>query len=117
MPEQEARFNCANCGAQYKGVRVEAPTAADREIVCLSCGVPLEAREGRFALNIFSWGALQRVIVRDKAPLHSSRLYRVDVARTANYSLQILEGWRQTAGGFQNAEESTEIDFSRASCR
>jgi len=53
---QEARFNCGNCGAQYKVVRVEAPTAADREIACLRCAEPLEAREGRFALKYFLVG-------------------------------------------------------------
>jgi DNA-directed RNA polymerase subunit RPC12/RpoP len=56
MPEQEARFNCANCGAPYEVVRVEAPTTADGEIACLSCGVPLEAREGRFVLKYFLVG-------------------------------------------------------------
>jgi len=57
MPEhQEARFNCANCGAPYEVIRVEAPVTADREIACLSCGVPLEAREGRFALKYFLVG-------------------------------------------------------------
>jgi hypothetical protein len=85
--------------------------------VCLSCAEPLKHVKAGSHSNIFSGGALRCVIVRDKAPLHSSRLYRVDVARTANYTLQILEGWQQTAGDFQNAEESTEIDFSRASCR
>jgi len=64
MPEQEARFNCANCGTHYKVVRVEAPTAADREIACLSCGVPLEAREGSFALKYFLVG---RGVARNRA--------------------------------------------------
>lgn len=57
MPEhQEARFNCGNCGAPYEVVRVEAPVTADRVIACLSCGVPLEAREGRFVLKYFLVG-------------------------------------------------------------
>ena len=64
MSEEHPRFNCANCGALYKVVRVEAPTAADRDIACLSCGVPLEAREGRFALKYFLVG---RAAARNRA--------------------------------------------------
>jgi hypothetical protein len=36
-----ARFNCLNCNAQYKVVRVEAdPLTADREITYRKCGAP-----------------------------------------------------------------------------
>jgi hypothetical protein len=44
-----SRFNCRNCGALYEVVSVEAETVAvDRELACLSCGAPLQARQGRF---------------------------------------------------------------------
>lgn len=52
MPEQ-TDFNCPTCGALYKLVRVEAPTANDKPLTCLSCGVPLLNREGKFALKYF----------------------------------------------------------------
>lgn len=52
--EQESRFQCTNCDAQYQVVRVEAaPVTVDREITCLSCGAPLQGREGRFVLKYF----------------------------------------------------------------
>ena len=48
-------FDCSNCGANYKLVRVEAPAGptTDRQIECLSCGGPLHGREGRFLLKYF----------------------------------------------------------------
>jgi DNA-directed RNA polymerase subunit RPC12/RpoP len=50
----ETRFNCANCGAEYEVVRVEAPlTAKEREIVCVKCGGPLNGRDGGFVLKYF----------------------------------------------------------------
>ncbi len=61
----EARFNCANCGAQYKVVRVESPATEDREVACLTCAAPLEAREGKFALKYFRVG---RPAARNRAP-------------------------------------------------
>jgi predicted RNA-binding Zn-ribbon protein involved in translation (DUF1610 family) len=49
-----SRFNCPNCGAVYEVVYVEAETVAlNRELACLSCGAPLQARQGRFALKYF----------------------------------------------------------------
>jgi predicted RNA-binding Zn-ribbon protein involved in translation (DUF1610 family) len=52
-----AQFNCPNCGAQYKVVRVEAdPLTADREITCRSCGAPLQGREGGLVLKYFLVG-------------------------------------------------------------
>jgi hypothetical protein len=51
---EQQTFDCPNCGTCYKVVRVEAPaTAGDREIVCLSCGAPLNEREGKFVLKYF----------------------------------------------------------------
>ena len=48
------RFNCPNCAAIYDLVRAEAGSAAtDRELVCLTCGGPLQSREGRFILKYF----------------------------------------------------------------
>jgi ssDNA-binding Zn-finger/Zn-ribbon topoisomerase 1 len=51
---QESRFQCPNCGALYELVCVEADTVSvDRGLTCLSCGAPLQARQGRFALKYF----------------------------------------------------------------
>ena len=52
VPEQ-TDFNCPICGTLYKLVRVEAPTANDKPLTCLSCGGPLLNREGKFALKYF----------------------------------------------------------------
>lgn len=47
-------FNCPNCNALYKMVRVEAaPTAIEREIACRRCGAPLQGREGAFIFKYF----------------------------------------------------------------
>ena len=48
-------YHCAHCGARYEIVRVEAsPVPAKiREITCVSCGGPLEGREGPFFLKYF----------------------------------------------------------------
>jgi hypothetical protein len=49
-----SRSNCPNCDAVYEVVRVEAEdVAVDRELACLSCGAPLQARQGRFVLKYF----------------------------------------------------------------
>jgi len=53
-PSPASRFNCPNCGAVYEVVYVEAEIVAlYRELACLSCGAPLQARQGRFALKYF----------------------------------------------------------------
>jgi len=48
-------FNCPNCGAKYEIVRVEAPPrpTTDREITCVTCGGPLQGRQGAFVLKYF----------------------------------------------------------------
>jgi predicted RNA-binding Zn-ribbon protein involved in translation (DUF1610 family) len=46
-------FQCPNCEAQYKVVRIEAPSADDDALLCLSCDAPLPDREGEFALKYF----------------------------------------------------------------
>jgi len=48
-------FECPNCAAKYELVRVEAPPgpATHREITCVSCGGPLQGREGPFLLKYF----------------------------------------------------------------
>jgi DNA-directed RNA polymerase subunit RPC12/RpoP len=47
-------YECPNCQAQYRLVRVEAaPDTPYREITCRSCGAPLPAREGRYVLKYF----------------------------------------------------------------
>src|SRR5262249_25215256 len=50
-----APFTCSNCGAKYEIVRVDAPpeSRADREITCVSCGDPLQGRQGAFVLKYF----------------------------------------------------------------
>jgi predicted RNA-binding Zn-ribbon protein involved in translation (DUF1610 family) len=48
------RFNCSNCGAAYEVVHVKAENVAiDCELACLSCGAPLQSRQGRFVLKYF----------------------------------------------------------------
>jgi hypothetical protein len=59
-----SNFQCPNCHAEYKVVRVEAPPTHDQPLLCLSCGGPLNNREGKFALKYF------RV---DDGPAQSSR--------------------------------------------
>src|SRR5262249_19454719 len=59
-------FKCPNCGAKYEIVRVEAsprPTT-DREITCLSCGGPLQGRQGVFGLKITSWLSVRHAALR-----------------------------------------------------
>jgi hypothetical protein len=47
-------FHCPNCNAEYQLVKVEAPpNMAERQLTCLKCGGPLNAREGRFVLKYF----------------------------------------------------------------
>jgi len=55
MSHAEPLFDCPHCGARYEVVRVEAPPrpATDREITCVSCGGPLNGREGKFVLKYF----------------------------------------------------------------
>ena len=49
-----SRFDCPNCGAKYKLVRVEAdPKTINRQITCRSCGAPFHGREGTLALKYF----------------------------------------------------------------
>ena len=54
-PVTEAiKFQCPNCEAGYKVVRVEAArTGKDHQLTCLGCGAPLLNREGKFALKYF----------------------------------------------------------------
>jgi hypothetical protein len=52
MPEP-TKFYCPTCETPYKVVRVEAPATHDKQLLCLSCGGPLQSREGKFALKYF----------------------------------------------------------------
>jgi hypothetical protein len=53
MPQRSPTpFNCPNCGAKYKVVEVEAPSAT-ADLTCVSCGGPLPARDGGFLLKYF----------------------------------------------------------------
>ena len=49
------QFECPNCAAKYEVVRVEGPRVptTDREITCVSCGGPMNGREGKFILKYF----------------------------------------------------------------
>ena len=55
LDSQSTLFECPNCAAKYKVVRVEAPEGptTDRKIICVSCGGPLHGREGPFLLKYF----------------------------------------------------------------
>jgi hypothetical protein len=53
MMENTTSFQCPNCDAQYKVVRVEAPPNINEELVCLTCGSPLRNREDNFVLKYF----------------------------------------------------------------
>jgi predicted RNA-binding Zn-ribbon protein involved in translation (DUF1610 family) len=54
-------FECPNCGAQYKLVRVETETALpEQKIACRKCGGPLPATEGPFILKYFLVGRSRR---------------------------------------------------------
>jgi predicted Zn finger-like uncharacterized protein len=55
MAEQvETRFNCPDCSAQYKVVKVEAPALANvEEVKCINCGAALQARDGKLVLKYF----------------------------------------------------------------
>jgi DNA-directed RNA polymerase subunit RPC12/RpoP len=62
---QSVRFNCPNCDAQYKLIRIEADSVtADRQIECLTCGTPLQGREGRYVLKYFLLDASHRASKR-----------------------------------------------------
>jgi predicted Zn finger-like uncharacterized protein len=55
-PEGEL-FNCPNCGAQYRVIRVEADSSATYgRIECRHCGGPLDSGEGGFILKYFFVG-------------------------------------------------------------
>jgi len=50
-------FDCPNCGARYKLVRVESDKVdLDGQIVCRRCGAPLQGREGKYILKYFLVG-------------------------------------------------------------
>jgi hypothetical protein len=47
-------FECPNCGAQYKLVRIETnEISPDKQLSCRKCGGPLQGREGRVILKYF----------------------------------------------------------------
>jgi predicted Zn finger-like uncharacterized protein len=50
-----ALFECPNCGAKYKVVRMEVGSEpiGDCEIKCVSCASSLSGREGPFVLKYF----------------------------------------------------------------
>jgi len=46
-------FRCQTCDAEYRVVCTEAPPTHDKQLTCLSCGGPLNNREGKLALKYF----------------------------------------------------------------
>ena len=47
-------FNCPNCNALYRLIKVEAgPEAIFREMACRACGAPLPARDGMLVCKYF----------------------------------------------------------------
>jgi hypothetical protein len=65
-------FNCPDCAASYQMVKVEAPPVmGEPQLTCLSCGGPVNAREGRFVLKYFFTDRGGR-----SRPLSSKRLAR-----------------------------------------
>jgi len=59
---QPARYSCSSCGGKYQVVRVENASTADGEeaLNCVSCGAPLPAYDGAFALKYFLVGGFER---------------------------------------------------------
>jgi hypothetical protein len=54
MPNLDFSFNCPHCGAKYNVVRIESPVEiSTKEITCLGCGGPLQARQGAHVLKYF----------------------------------------------------------------
>jgi hypothetical protein len=43
------KFRCPNCETEYKVDLVEAPPTQTDPLLCLSCGAPLQNRQGKFA--------------------------------------------------------------------
>ena len=70
-------FDCPNCGAKYEVVLVEAPQSpqTDREITCVSCGGPMNGREGKFILKYFLSS------VQNGALMQGARLKKISGSR------------------------------------
>ena len=70
---EATRFDCPNCGARYKIVRVEADSQSDdRPISCRKCGVPLQGREGSAVLKYFLIGQPKAKSARARSIIPSS---------------------------------------------
>jgi predicted Zn finger-like uncharacterized protein len=67
--DDATKFPCPHCDAQYKVVRIEVPPSHDDPVACLSCGGPLHAREGKFALKYFRVDGSQRRPVGGRKPI------------------------------------------------
>lgn len=61
---EPTKFRCSNCETEYKIVRVEAPATHKDPLLCLSCGAPLQNREGKFALKYFRTDGSRRPMYR-----------------------------------------------------
>ena len=52
--DKPSSFHCPTCNALYRVVEVErGPETVDREIMCRSCGTPLDSRKGDLVLKYF----------------------------------------------------------------
>jgi hypothetical protein len=80
MPEA-TKFRCPNCQSEYKVVRVEAPPALNQQVLCLSCGGPLNNREGRFALKYFRVDDGRGLVVGARAIRFGHTLFRLDTTQ------------------------------------
>jgi hypothetical protein len=54
---ETAKFRCPGCTAEYLIMRVEAAPGYDKQMLCASCGGPLQSRVGKFALKYFRQAA------------------------------------------------------------
>lgn len=60
MTDDVSRYNCPNCDAVYRLLRVDAPAEIDRKVTCLCCGGPLQGQDGRFVSKYMLLGMARR---------------------------------------------------------
>lgn len=60
MRSDEVMNYVCDCGAVYRVVPVESDPANDCDINCCRCGVPLDHRDGDYALKYFLVGPYAR---------------------------------------------------------
>jgi hypothetical protein len=66
--QSAASFDCPNCGARYKLVRMESDQVdLEGQIVCRRCGAPLLGREGKYILKYFLVGERRMPALRRRS--------------------------------------------------